>query len=73
MSTYAATFDDSSGETRLEGSITFPDGLGAINSPDVTLLGFYGTDPITKPLVSDPSAAAIITALSQLGLITDDT
>lgn len=39
----------------------------------MTQLGFYGTTPITKPTVSNATAADIITALAALGLITDDT
>ena len=69
-STFSAEFSDESGVERLAGRITFTgdgDQPAALNADATAFVG------VTRPLIENATAPALLAALVTLGLVIDDT
>lgn len=64
------------GNTHLNGDVTINGdteiGANSLNL-DSSAIGFFGATPVAQPTVANATAAAIIAALAELGLIIDGT
>ena len=72
MSSYQAELIDTNGNVKQGDTIQF---LDPANQPVNANgnVGFYGTTPIPKPVIENATAQDLLTALSALGLVLDDT
>jgi hypothetical protein len=70
--TYPAEIQDDTGKVIWGGKIVYTDQVNQPVPADGNV-GFYGTTPISKPVIENATAQDLLTALSALGLVLDDT